>query len=91
MTVKSEAALYFDLPSVPLEAEVQEWWSLYEMKLLPSSPWPDTTWSSLLHLPRPNVSLAALVAYLTTCHNVGGDMLEMVMLSQMWARINMSK
>ena len=31
-TVKSEAALYLDLPSVPMDADVLEWWVLNEMK-----------------------------------------------------------
>ena len=30
--VKSEAALYLDLPSVPMDAHVLEWWALNEMK-----------------------------------------------------------
>ena len=32
-TVSSEAALYLDLPSIRMEADVLEWWSLSEMKL----------------------------------------------------------
>ena len=60
--MKSEAALYLDLPSVPLDADELEWWALNEMKFPALTPrsWPDSSWASLLHLvkhlPRPNVS-----------------------------------
>ena len=62
-------ALHLDHPSVPVDANVLERWVLNEVKLpcLPSASWPDSAWTSLPHLPRLNVSLAALVAYLTTC------------------------
>ena len=32
--VKSEAALYLEVPAAPMQTDVLEWWSLNEMKFL---------------------------------------------------------
>ena len=87
-TVKSEADLYLDVPSVPMDADVLEWWALNEMKF------PGLSVMARQYLVVPAISASA-ESFFSVAGRVfddlrqrmRGDMMKMVM----WARVNREK